>query len=198
MKRALLLGLAILSLALSACGGTAHARKEEFLRLRADRLSRGKAQLRASVRADYGLRVYDFVLRYEGDGESGTLTVEEPALIRGVEATLGKEGVRLEYDGALLDTGAILAGLSPLEAFPLLLRAWDSGCVTDCWKETWQGEACLTAEIDLTGPGGGEEILCRSRFRLPEGQPLTAEFSVRGSTVISCVFLPWEDAGSGV
>lgn len=198
MKRSVSLSLILLTLLLSACGGTAHARKEEFLRLRADWLSRGGAQLRASLRADYGRRIYDFVLRYEGDGEGGTLTVEEPVLIRGVKATLGQEGVRLEYDGALLDTGAILEGLSPLETFPLLLRAWGQGCVTDCWKETWQGEACLTAEMDLTGPGDGEEILCRSRFRLPEGQPLTAEFSAGGRTVISCLFLPWEEASPDV
>jgi hypothetical protein len=195
LKKAVCLGLSFLCLLLSACGGGSHRCREEFLRLRSGLLGEETARLRAAVRADYGERIYDFVLAYEGGEASGVLTVEEPAEIGGVEVLLDKDGVTLRCGEALLDTGEILRGLSPLEAFPLLLRAWRSGCVTDCWHETWDGEACLTAQFDLTAAGEADETLCRTRFRLPEGQPVTAEFTCAGRIVLSCTFLSPEGEG---
>lgn len=190
MRRRLRLGSTVLALLLlCGCGGTSHAEKQEFLRLRTKWLAAGSAALRAAVRADYGDRVYDFVLSYEGDAENGLLTVEEPQSIRGVEVALGPEGVSLRFDGAVLDTGAILGELSPLEAFPTLVRAWQSGCVTDCWRETREGRSCLTAEIDLTPAGAAEPRVCRTWFDRESGQPIRAEFLADGRGVLYCTFL---------
>lgn len=175
---------------LGGCGGRSHGEKTAFLRLRAKWLEQDAFSLRSEVRADYGERVYDFVLRYEGSGEGGVLTVEQPAELEGVEAEIGEKGVTLRYDGAVLDTGAILGNLSPLEAFPLLIRCWQRGCVTDCWRENCEGEACLTAQFDLTEAGAAEIRLCRSCFRVSDGMPLSAEFLADGHTVLSCRFLP--------
>ena len=169
---------------LAGCGGRSHSEKAAFLKLRAAWLEKGSVTLRSQVRADYGERVYDFLLSYEGGGEGGTLRVEQPLELEGVEALVEDRGVTLRYDGFLLDTGAILGGLSPLEAFPLLIRCWQSGFVTDCWRETWEGEACLTAQFDLT-----EIRLCVSRFRPADGTPLEAEFLVDGRTVLQCRFI---------
>jgi hypothetical protein len=176
-------------LLLSSCGGRSHGEKTAFLKLRAAWLEKESVVLRSRVRADYGERVYDFVLRYEGTGREGTLTVEEPLLLEGVEARIGEKGVTLGCGGVLLDTGAVLGNLSPLEAFPLLIRCWQSGCVTDCWRETWEGEACLTAQFDLTEAGQAEERLCVSRFRPEDGTPLSAELLAGGRTVLSCRFI---------
>ena len=173
---------------LGGCGGRSHGEKAAFLKLRADWLSRDGVSLRAEMRADYGDRVYDYVLRYEGGGDGGVLTVLEPLELGGVEALIGEKGVALRYDGALLDTGAILGRLSPLEAFPLLIRCWQSGCLTDCWRESRNGEACLTAVFDLSEAGEPEERLCRTCFRVSDGAPLTAELTVDGAVVLSCVF----------
>ena len=179
---------------LSGCGGRSHTQKTAFLRLRAQWLEKGSVTLRGEMRADYGDRVYDYLLRYEGGGEGGTLTVEKPLELEGVEAVIGEKGVTLRYDGAVLDTGAILGKLSPLEAFPLLVHCWQSGCLTDCWKETWNGEGCLTAEFDLTEAGSSETRLCRTRFRASDGVPLTAELISDGAVVLSCRFtLPVEE-----
>ena len=174
---------------LCACGGRSHQEKGSFLKLRSKWLEQGSFTLRSRVRADYGDRVYDFLLDYEGSGEGGTLRVEEPLELEGVEADVEEKGVTLRYDGVILDTGAILGNLSPLEAFPLLVRTWQSGFVTDCWRESWNGEACLTARFDLTEAGEAEERLCVSRFRPKDGTPLSAEFLADGRTVLSCEFI---------
>ncbi len=183
--------LAILFLSLwllGGCGGRSHREKAAFLQLRTKWLEQGSFSLRGKLRADYGDRVYDFVLGYEGDGDGGTLTVEEPLELSGVAAELGEEGVTLRYDGFLLDTGAVLGDLSPLEAFPLMIRCWQHGFVTDCWRENWEGEACLTAQFDLTKAGETEERLCISRFR-PDGTPLETELLADGYSVLRCRFL---------
>ncbi len=174
---------------LCSCGGRSHREKESFLKLRSKWLEQGSITLRSRVRADYGDRVYDFLLDYEGSGEGGTLRVEEPLELEGVEAQLDEKGVTLRYDGVMLDTGAILGNLSPLEAFPLLVRTWQRGFVTDCWRENWKEEACLTAQFDLTEAGQAEERLCVSRFRPTDGAPLSAELLADGRTVLYCEFI---------
>ena len=181
--------LCVCASCLCACAGRVHSEKAAFLRLRAAWLERDEADLRAAVRADCGGRTYDFVLRYEGGEKEGLLSVEEPVSIRGVEALVGEKEVSLRYDGALLDTGAVLGRLSALEAFPLLLKTWRSGPLTNCYRETWQGESCLTAEFDLTEAGSEENRLCRTRFRPEDGEPLFAELCSGGRTVLTCTFL---------
>ncbi len=177
-------------LLLGGCGGRSHGEKAAFLKLRAKWLEQSEVSLRSEMRADCGDRVYDYLLRYEGSGEGGVLTVEQPLMLEGVEAEIGEKGVTLRYDGFLLDTGAVLGDLSPLEAFPLLIRCWQSGCVTACWRDTWEGEACLAAEFDLTKAGETETRLCRSYFRAADGFPLAAELVADGCTVLLCRFLP--------
>jgi hypothetical protein len=180
--------LLLLCLLLSGCLGRSHSEKASFLKLRAAWLEEGTARLHARVLADYGDRVYTFLLRYEGTGEGGVLTVEEPWLLSGVEAELKKDSVILHYDGVMLDTGAILGTLSPLEAFPMLLRSWQSGSVTDCCRESWEGAPCLRAEIDLTPAGAEEARSCVTWFRLADGKPLHAELFSQGRAVLFCDF----------
>ena len=190
MGRRRALTILVLALALlGGCGGRSHGEKTVFLKLRAKWLEQGAFSLHSELRADDGDRVWDYVLRYEGTGEGGVLSVEQPLLLEGVEAVIGERGVTLRYEGVMLDTGAVLGDLSPLEAFPLMIRCWQSGSVTDCWRDNWEGEACLAAEFDLTGAGESEVRLCRSWFRLSDGAPLAAELLADGRTVLSCRFL---------
>ena len=73
-----------------------------------------KCTAQLSVTADYGQRVYEFELDAAVNGEETVLTVTAPELIAGVTArTAGTEGA-LEYDGVILETGALSrGGLSP-------------------------------------------------------------------------------------
>ena len=70
----------------------------------------------------------------------------------------------------------------------MMIRCWQRGFVTDCWRENWEGEACLTAQFDLTKAGETEERFCISRFR-PDGTPLEAELLADGYSVLRCRFL---------
>ena len=57
-----------------------------------------------AVTADYGQRVYEFLLSAAVDGDETVLTLREPELAAGITARIGEEGGALEYDGLALDT----------------------------------------------------------------------------------------------
>ncbi len=188
MKRLILLCLS-LAVLLCGCAAAGNREKEEFLRLRTELIAREEVSLRAELTADYGERVYTYVLEYRGSGSRGTLRVEEPAEIRGVEALLEDGRVTLQYDGAVLDTGAIAGNLSPLQLFPLLVQTWKSGSVRECWRESLDGADCLAVLFDLT-EAGEDTLLCRSWFSRDSLQPLQAELEADGRTLLRCRFLP--------
>lgn len=175
-------------LLLSGCAGRSHSVKNEFLSIRSQWLSAENTTLRASLRADYGTRVYDYVLRYAGNAAGGTLTVEEPALLSGVGVELGEDGPVLHYDGMELDTGAILGDLNPVQAFPLLLTSWASAPVTECWEENRDGVRCIVASFDLTEAGETDTRLCRTWFHGENHAPVAAEFTENGRTVLFLSF----------
>lgn len=177
-----------LMLLLTGCAGLGHDRRSEFLRMRAKLLESPTFSLSASLRADYGERVYDFRLRYEGDERGGTLTVEEPLSIAGVEALISENDVLLRFEDFSLDTGAILGRLSPLEAFPLLICAWRTGSVTEAWREDYSGKACLVADIDLSAPGEEEKRSCRTWFDTESLAPLHSEVYADGTAVLLADF----------
>ena len=177
-----------LLLLLTGCAGLGHDRRSEFLRMRGKLLESPSFSLSAALRADYGERVYDFRLRYEGDEGGGTLTVEEPLSIAGVEAVISENDVLLRFEDFALDTGAILGRLSPLEAFPLLIGAWRTGSVTDAWREDYSGRACLVAEIDLSNPGEAENRSCRTWFDIESLAPLHSEVYADGTAVLLADF----------
>ena len=180
--------LLVCILLLTGCAGRNHEKKQDFLALRAKWLSVEQTELRAAARADYGDRVYDYVLRYVGGPSGGMLTVEEPEMLAGVGVELGEKGVTLHWDGAELDTGAILGDLNPVQAFPLLLRCWQSGPVLECWEETRDGIPCLTAEFDLSEAGSMDLRRCRTWFSAETGKPKAAELSENGRTVLFVSF----------
>jgi hypothetical protein len=187
LKKALCLSLCLCAFFFTACGRSAG--REDFLALRAAFLGRDAA-LTAAVAADYGDRRFDFLLRYEGSGDQGTLTVLEPELIEGIRAELCEgETLRLQYDGALLDTGALFgAAASPIQALPLTVLALREGFVTETWRETLEGERLVVAAIDATPSGDDEKTICTVWFS-PEALALRrAEISVDGYTVLTMEF----------
>ena len=178
MKKVLSLSFALLLFCLAACGQSAG--REDFLALRAEWLA-GPRALTAAVSADYGARVCDFRLRYEGDGERGTVTVLEPEEIEGVSAELGEGGLRLGCEGVLLETGALPAAESPLLALPKLVLALRQGFVTSTWRETLDGERTVCAAIDCSAAGDEMETVCTVWFTPEERRLRRAEISVDGA-----------------
>ncbi len=190
-----LLALACL-LPLSACGGSLGDReREEFLAVRGALLEKESLALRADLRADYGDRAYDFRLSYRGNAEGGTLEVEEPLELTGVAVELEEGHARLRYGDLMLDTGALTGGESPLQCFPLLIRSWLRGSVSQCWRERRDGVDCIAAEMHLGEAGAEDRLLCRTWFRREDGAPVFAELASQGRTCLTCVFLAAEETG---
>ncbi len=170
-------------LALSSCSGgptpleRARAIEEDF------KSAAGMA-FTLDMTADYGERVYDYSLRYEGDAQSGVMTVDSPDSISGVRIMLRDGAASLEYDGVEVFTGEILPeGLSPVDALPVLLGAWSDGSITEAVRESFDGEECVAARFRVS-----DEVDLRTWFSEKSALPLRAEIYFDGAAVIMCDF----------
>ena len=171
---------------LGACAGKTGGAEEDILDFRARMIAARSLSMTVELQADYGDRVYPFKLAYTGDGNGGSLTVLEPALIEGVVVELGEQ-VRLRYDGAEFDTGAIVgSGLSPVETLPLMLSAWQDALVTDSYSERLDDRACVVAVMDLSGQG--QDAVHTLWLDKETGLPVAGEISQAGTRVITCRF----------
>lgn len=187
----------VLALLLAACGGTVGDRdREAFLAVRTALLARESITLRANLRADYGDRVYDYRLSYTGGSEGGRLRVEEPLELAEVEVELEEGHARVRYGDLMLDTGALVDRESPVQAFPLMIRAWLRGSVAECWQERLDGVDCVAAEIHLGEVGAEDRLLCRAWFRRDSGEPVYAELSKDGRVCVFCRMLSEKEAGT--
>ena len=175
---------------LSACGhapGGVGPSEELALTIRGEYLAMTKCTAQLSVTVDYGQRVYEFELDAAVNGEETVLTVTAPELIAGVTArTAGKEGA-LEYDGVILETGALSrGGLSPMSAFPALLAAARSGFITACSAEEREGETRLRVACGQPEAGEDQAVETVLWFH-PDTHALTeGEILVDGLRVIRC------------
>lgn len=183
----------MMTLLLSGCnaGGSGEESPDNLAaQIRGEYLSLSAWTATVSVTADYGQRVYDFVLdvSWEKDGET-VLTVVEPELIAGITARLKEDGAYLEYDGASLSTGPLTGeGMTPLEAVPFLMEQLTSGYMARCDYETWDEQQVLRADCrDPEGEEGtGSE--CALYFDPDTHDLLRAELSYDGAVVLTAEF----------
>ena len=137
-----------------------------------------------NLTADYGDKVYEYKLKYEGTADDGLLTVTEPENIAGLSAHLWEDGITLKYDDVSLETGALSPdGLSPLDAVPAMLSAWTAGYPEACVFESIDGDDFVSVGYPLTGT----EYL-RTWFDTETLLPYMTEITSNGSVVIKCVF----------
>lgn len=140
----------------------------------------------AEITADYGQRVYGYIVDLTAAGGSGVMTVKEPETIAGTVLTWSDGETQLEYDGAELDTGSLSdQGLSPADAMPTILTACQNGAIVDCCMEEQDGRETLHSTLDWDGDQGGQ-LQCW--FRPEDYSLLRAELSQDGVTVITMVF----------
>lgn len=171
-------------LILSSCQGSKNSGTELALDIRASLLEAVKLEMTAAVRADYGERVYDFTFKYSGKADKGELEITAPESIAGLKANISVTGGTLEYDGAVLDTGAVTEdGLSPAAAIPVLISQWQSGYISGCNYEKLDDNEALAVTTDIT-----ETVKQRTWFDVKTHLPLRAELSENGKMVIACVF----------
>ena len=79
-----------------------------------------------------------------------------------------------------------LAGLTPANCLPWLLRAMEEGYLVDAGQETLEGLDCLRLALDTTAPGG--KVLC-TVWLGGDGAPLYAEFSQDSRVVLTARLL---------
>lgn len=170
-------------------GGATDA-EELALAIRTEYLAMTACSSTVDITADYGQRVYEYTLSisWQKDGET-LLTVLAPETIAGVTARIQNGTGYLEFEGASLETGSILAdGLSPIEAVPAILNYIFSGYIAECDFET-VGESqqlwfcCRDPEAS---PGTGTEAAFW--FDTESHALICAEVISDGYTVIQCNF----------
>ena len=190
--RKLLSCVLMMTLLLAGCGGQSGEESPDNLaaQIRGEYLSLSAWTATVSVTADYGERVYDFVLdvSWEKEGET-VLTVVEPELIAGITARLKEDGAYLEYDGASLSTGPLTGeGMTPLEAVPFLMEQLTSGYMARCDHETWDERQVL--RVDCRDPEGekGTGSECALFFDPDTHDLLRAELSYDGAVVLTAEF----------
>lgn len=174
---------------LTACGGTAAGDPAEELALavRGEYLAMERCAAEVAVTADYGQRVYEFLLSAAVDGEETVLTLREPEQAAGITARIGEEGGVMEYDGLALETGPLDGeGLSPVSALPALLSAARSEYMTECALERTGDPELLRVRCadPETPPGTGRET--DLWFDAETHALVRGEISVDGYRVIRC------------
>lgn len=182
--KALALMITLSCMIFSSCRGAGGKRQDLALQIRAGFLQAEKLALTAFITADYGDRVYDFTFSYSGNADEGEIEITSPESIAGVKAKVSVSGGTLEYDGAVLDTGAVTQdGLSPAEAIPVLISQWQTGYISGCNFEKLGDSEMLAVTTDIT-----ETVHQRSWFDVKTRLPVRSELTDGGKTVITCEF----------
>ena len=135
-----------------------------------------------TLRADYGDRVFDYGLTFEGDEKDAVITVTAPENIKGFVVKIADGKTKTEFDGVSLYMGEI-AELSetPACAAAMLVGAWKSGYITNCKYEKMNGVDTVAVTIS---PDDTREV--RTWFDRETNQPLYCELMSDGKTVIYC------------
>lgn len=137
-----------------------------------------------SLKADYGDKAYIFKLGCNLSPDGGEITIKEPLSVAGVTARIESDGITLTYDGAEVYTGAILpSGLSPVDAVPVMAKAWREGLITETVSEPYGDIKCLSVTHLID-----EGVYLKTWFEAETYLPVHAEFSSDGYTVIICNF----------
>ncbi len=150
------------------------------------------ASYAVTQRTDFGDRVMDFKLIYKYSASSGdAFELLEPEALRGIKATLGGEGAKIEFEGMLLELGKLPGtGLSPLEALPFMVGQWREGYVTSEGKEKLDDIPCK--RLTYKTAQGGVSVEHHAWFRESDCSPARAELFFDGTLTVSCEFEPSE------
>lgn len=176
--------MTIVLLLLTACGEKGSKAENELVEIRTRLIAAETFYAELAITADYGERVYEYGITYSGSPGLGALTVNSPAELAGVRASVSVTGGTLHYDGAELDTGPITAdGLSPVEAVPVLMQQWQRGEVEQCALEKY-GEA----DAVMMSTSVNEAVTQCTWFDRETGNPLYSELLESGRAVIKCEF----------
>ena len=182
-----------LCLGLSSCLG---AKNDEDASKKVAQYYSSLGSMTATVRvyADYGDRTQEYLMSYEYTAPDGnTVTLIEPEEIAGIKAALSEDGVTLEFDGVILETGHLRGtGLTPVECLPALMSAWSGGYISEYGSEKVGGNDCALLTYLLSQ--GGVSLEVRTYFEKNTLLPHMAELFSGGERILTCSF---EDVNPG-
>lgn len=190
MGKRLCVRMMTLVLLLSACGGKVGGNEAEktLVEVRGKYLEMTACSGHADLTADYGQRVYTYGIDFSWQREGETLlTLTAPESVAGTTAHITAGETALEYDGVMLETGALNeAGLSPVDAIPALLTYAREGFAAECvLEETEEAKKLhVTCRDPERPPGTGTEA--DLWFDTETGNLLRGEISEGETTVIQC------------
>lgn len=184
MRQVKTLALMITLIALLCACSSKNSGEELAMDIRTMMLEAECLDITANVTADYGERVFEFTFRYTGGAQEGTLEITQPDTIAGLRANVSVSGGTLEFDGAVLDTGAVTKdGLSPAQCIPVLISQWQSGYISGCNFEKLGDSETLAVTTDIS-----VAISERTWFDANTMLPIKAELYEDGVMVIDCRF----------
>lgn len=187
MKRICLPMLIVVCLLLSGCGSGGEMKKA-YRDFSAELSQADSLSFTAAVRAEYEHKTARFTLSYSEDEEGGRVTVLAPELIAGVTANVGPDSTSLEYNGVMLDTGALdNFGLSPMSALPVLVQAMREGSMDSFWAEDGKLAYQLVAD---------DGLICTVWFEAEEMLPLRAELICDGRVTVYAEISDWSSGES--
>lgn len=181
--------MTLLFLALPACGGGAAGEETEAVDFRDLYHDCVGCAMEAVVTCDQeGLEWEARLLCDYVPGGESTVEVLEPETVAGVKAVLEESGWRLEYEGDVLNAGALgEEAVSPALCLPRLMNALRDGWLLEENQETWNEVPCLRVAVDQTGTRNGR-IVSTVWLRQDGGTPLRGEVAVDGETILTADF----------
>lgn len=147
-RQAVLLALMI-SLLFCGCGGNTAKAEESFLSWRESFLQQEGHSIKADVRFSADGAISEYILEYVLNSEEETVEVLAPELIAHVKAHTEGGAARLSYDGVILDAGRGSAGLSPMNAIPVMMDFIEKGHLESSWTEKKDGAELTVTELEL-------------------------------------------------
>ena len=191
MRKSCVMCVLMMSLLLSACATAGGGNGPEGLALtvRSEYLAAAGCTAQVKLVADYGQRVYTYEAEVAiTDGQS-VLTLTAPEEVAGLTAYSEKGQSRLEYDGAVLETGPLTPdGLTPLGAVCALLESARSGFMDNCTREAMDEREVLRVSCrqpELPAGQGRETVLY---FDVQSHALVRGELLQDGYRVILCEF----------
>ena len=149
LKQAKLLALMICLVILCGCSKS-EKYEGKFTTWRDSYISLAEHSIEAVVTASDEDKVCEYTLLYTMNADGEAVKVLAPELIADITAHIEKDGTRLSFEGAMLETGSTLSeNLSPLMALPTFMDIIKDGHTENSWRETKDEKELLVTELEM-------------------------------------------------
>jgi len=149
MKQAKMLALTISLIIMCGCSKSAKY-EGKYTDWRTGWLALTEHQIEAAVTSSDDEKICEYTLLFTQDATDETVEVLAPELIASIKAHIREDGVKLDFDGAMLETGSSLPeNLSPLMALPFFMDIITEGHLENAWHETSDGTELVVSELEM-------------------------------------------------